>query len=78
MTTLNVDAESESGDAVVIVTSDPGETIGMTRERAYFLTKTLTSENWKVANSASRVEIWTSTVGCEYSPEVTLAVNKFK
>lgn len=74
----SVDAESDSGDSVVIAKCEVGETVGMTRERAYFLTRTLTNENWTLANSASRVAMWQNAFGCEYDPVVTDSVSSLK
>ena len=56
-----VDAESESGDSVVILRSDPGETVGMTRDRAFYLAQRLDMDL-----ASSRIWVWQNSVGCKY------------
>lgn len=68
-----VDSESETGDSVVILRSDPGETVGMTRDRAYFLAQSLRTTKDKDRRelnrsiASSRMWVWQTSVGCEYN-----------
>lgn len=68
----HVDAESESGDSVVILRADPGETVGMTRDRAYFLTGFDRVDEWHDSRkinhllATSRMWVWKTSMGCEY------------